>query len=110
MNHFLIFLFGVLLFVACQKEDLCAPDFTIDYTYDSEYDRSDRMVGTVTNVSSTPANTVSIRIDRYTDFNLIQDPVFIVIDKKLFQGDTAQFIFESSAQIKRVEMNVVSVQ
>ncbi len=60
MNHFLIFLFGVLLFVACQKEDLRAPDFTIDYTPDSEYERSDRMVGTVTNVSSTPANTVSL--------------------------------------------------
>ncbi len=110
MNHFLIFLFGVLLFVACQKEDLRAPDFTIDYTSDSEYERSDRMVGTVTNVSSTPANTVSILIHRYTSINHIQDPVFIVNDKKLFQGDTAQFIFESSAQIKRVEMNVVSVQ
>jgi len=110
VNQLLTVLFVVFLFVACQKEDLRAPDFAIDYTSSAEGDREDQMVGTITNLSSTPANTVSIRIDRYTDFNLVQDPVFITIDKKLFQGDTAQFNFESTAQIKRVEINVVKVK
>jgi len=110
VNQLLTVLFVVFLFVACQNEDLRAPDFAIDYTSSVEGGREDRMIGTITNLSSTPANTVSIRIDRYTDFNLVQDPMFISIDKKLFQGDTAQFNFESAAQIKRVEINVVSVK
>jgi len=109
MKPFLPLLLALLVFAACQKEDLRSPDFAIDYTAAYASDSSDYMVGTITNVSSTPANTVSIRIDRYTDFNLVQDPIFIEIDKKLFQGDTAQFIFKSTAQIKRVEINVVNV-
>jgi hypothetical protein len=110
VNQLVTLFFVVVLFVACQKEDLRAPDFDIDFTAASDGEREGRMVGTVTNVSSTPSNSVSIRIDRYTDFNLVQDPVFIAIDKKLFQGDTAQFSFELSDQIKRVEIDVVSVQ
>jgi len=110
MKPFLPLVVLLVFFAACQKEDLRAPDFAIDYTSSAEGDREDQMVGTITNLSSTPANTVSIRIDRYTDFNLVQDPVFITIDKKLFQGDTAQFNFESTARIKRVEINVVKVK
>ncbi|MDB4173601.1 hypothetical protein N9811_02215 [Bacteroidia bacterium] len=99
----------LLIFASCQKEDLRAPDFDITYQALETSETPNQMTGMITNVSSTPANTVSIRIDRYTDFNLVQDPLFIVIDKKLFHNDTAKFTFESSAQIKRVEISVVNV-
>ena len=100
----------LFMLVACKKEDLRAPDFAINYSSAAEGEETNRMMGTLTNLSSTPANTVSIRVDRYTEFNLVQDPVFIAIDKKLYQGDTAQFIFECSAGIKRVEITVTDVK
>ena len=110
MNQLLTLFLAIILLASCQKEDLRAPDFALNYTSAIDSERTDLMVGTITNLSSTPANTVSIRIDRYTEFNLVQDPVFIEIDKKLFQGDTAKFKFESSAKIKRVEITVVEVK
>jgi hypothetical protein len=38
------------------------------------------------------------------------DPIIIQIGKRLFQNDTAQFLFESSKQIKRVEITVENVK
>lgn len=110
MKSSLLLALSVLFLISCQKEDLRAPDFTISYATSALESDSDRMIGTITNVSSTPANTVSIRIDRYTDFNLRQDPVFIVVDKKMYHNDTAQFSFESGEQIKRVEITVADVR
>ena len=110
MKSFLPSFLLVFLFASCQKEDLRAYDFAFDYTTRKNHGNADLMIGTITNVSSTPANTVSIRIDRYTDFNLVQDPIIIQIDKQLFQNDTAHFLFESSTQIKRVEITVVDVK
>lgn len=110
MKSFLPMLVLLLFLAACQKEDLRAPDFAIGYTAAADPDQPDKMIGTITNVSSTPANSVSIRIDRYTHFNLVQDPILIQVDKKLFQNDTAHFTFESSEQIKRVEITVEDVR
>lgn len=110
MRPFLPIALLLLFLAACQKEDLRAPDFAIGYTKAADQDQPDRMIGTITNVSSTPANSVSIRIDRYTDFNLVQDPIIIQVNKKLYHNDTAHFIFESSEQIKRVEITVEDVK
>ncbi len=110
MKPFLPLMLALCVFAACQKEDLRAPDFAIGYVAKPDAQNTDLMLVSITNISSTPANTVSIRIDRYTDFNLVQDPILILVDKKLFQNDTAQFTFESSEQIKRVEITVEDVK
>ena len=110
MKSFLPLVLLLLIFAACHKEDLRAPDFDISYEARQDNDMPNQMIGTITNLSSTPANTVSIRIDRYTNFNLVQDPIIIQIGKRLFQNDTAQFLFESSKQIKRVEITVENVK
>ncbi len=68
-----------------------------------------QIIGTITSLSSTPVNTVSIRIDRYTNFNLAQNLIFLKIGKQLFQNDTAQFQIKSNKQIKRLEIIIVDV-
>lgn len=107
MKSILPLLVVVFFLTACQKEDLRAPDFKV--TYSAASSNKNKVVGTLANISSTPAHSVSMKIDRYTDFNLVQDPIFIRIERKLFQGDTAQFILDSSADIKRIETTIISV-
>lgn len=110
MKPFLIFVLVLLFLASCHKEDLRATDFDIRYEARQGNSTPNQMIGTITNLSSTPANTVSIRIDRYTNFNLVQDPIIIQIGKRLFHNDTAQFLFESSKQIKRVEIIVEDIK
>jgi hypothetical protein len=104
-----IFIFLLLSFTACLKEDERASDFEIRHELKDQKWKSQWVEGTIQNISSTPADKVKIRMRTYQDRSLA-DTRIVRIKGMLFAGEVAEFCETVGDTISRVELIIVKVE
>lgn len=86
----LFLIIGVAIFSGCSYEDERSSDFAVDHSISEGFFSGKKLDGTITNISSTPAHSITLKVD--IDFYEGScDYDYITINETLYQNDQADF-------------------
>ena len=93
----------------CSLEDERARDFSVDYDLTYALFGGKKVEGTITNISSTPANKITLEIDIDYDQGSC-DYDYITISETLYQNDQADFCLNVADSAESVYITINNVE
>lgn len=103
------FLFSLLFILGCDYEDERASDFSVSSSVYHGLFSGNKVEGTVTNISSTPANKITLKLDMYDEDYEYVDYQYETIYETLYQNESAEFCVLLDDNITSVDVIITSV-
>ena len=105
----IILCIGLFTWCGCSIEDERARDFSLDYDLSYALFGGKKVEGTITNISSNPANTVTLKIDiDYEQGSCDYD--YVTINETLYQNDQADFCLNVADSTESVYVTINNVE
>ena len=105
----IILCIGLFTWCGCSIEDERTRDFSLDYDLSYALFGGKKVEGTITNISSNPANTVTLKIDiDYEQGSCDYD--YVTINETVYQNDQADFCLNVADSTESVYVTINNVE